>query len=164
MGRLNISKYIVKADTFFLVFISLFSIGVYIVAGTYVSEAAQFPKVVSAFTIILTCFESVFRFRGKKLQVQENGEAPQKDTHEKSMADYQENWLLLLGLMFVYYFLVTRIGFYIVTTIFLVITPWLLGYRKLKIVIPVAIITTITVWVVFGRFFYVPFPKGMFGI
>ena len=69
---------------------------------------------------------------------------------------------MLIGGMILYALALRPVGFLIATTLFLVVTGWILGERKLHIMIPVALIGAGAIWLLVDEvlgIFLRPFPS-----
>lgn len=68
--------------------------------------------------------------------------------------------ILMLALLFVVsiYFL----GYYLATLIFLIIAPWLLGYKHKRSIFLTALIVTTLTYILFGLFLHSRLPQGLF--
>lgn len=155
------TKFLVNADTFLLLCIGSLSVAIFTISYTFPPEAALFPKAVSAFTFILIVSELVVQYKNKG-KTKDGIESTEDKEELLEEIESDNNWLVVLIFSTLYYVLMKSIGFYPITVVYLLITPWVLGYRNKKVIVLTAIITTIIIWFVFGRLFYVPFPKGIF--
>ncbi len=161
------TKLLIDADTFLLYCIAVFSVVIFAFSYSFPQEAARFPQAVSVFTFFMIVLEFITRYKKKKKieaeDIAETKEGKESKDQQLEKKEVGINWLLVLMLVIVYYLLLKPVGFYPVTIVYLLISPWLLGYRNKKVIILTAVIATITVWLIFGRFFYVPLPMGIFG-
>jgi putative tricarboxylic transport membrane protein len=55
---------------------------------------------------------------------------------------------------------ITRIGFVISTLAFTVVLPWIMGYRRVPIILGLAVIYTFAVWYVFEEVFLIILPSS----
>ena len=63
-------------------------------------------------------------------------------------------------LPFVYLYLVPRVGFYLITPVFVVALMWLMEVRRIKSLISVTAVICVLALLIFTRFFYVALPTG----
>jgi putative tricarboxylic transport membrane protein len=55
---------------------------------------------------------------------------------------------------------ITRIGFVFSTVIFMVLLPWFMGYRRILVILVLAVVYTLTVWYVFEEIFLIILPSS----
>jgi len=70
--------------------------------------------------------------------------------------------LLVFFITFVYAILFNKIGFFISTSLYLVIIMVLLGAKKWRQILSVTIILQLIIYFLFVKQLNIPFPKGMF--
>lgn len=99
---------------------------------------STFPKVLSILGILAT----LFILLGVEKSTQKDAEIDYRRLGEYSLGQA----LLLLGLMVVYALCLRPLGFLISTSAFLVLGSYILGERKWHIMLPVALIATMSVW------------------
>jgi putative tricarboxylic transport membrane protein len=99
---------------------------------------STFPKVLSILGIIAT-LAILLGF--------EKTEPKEAEIDYRHLGDYHL-WqaLFLLGLMVVYALCLRPLGFLISTSAFLILGSFILGERKWHVMLPVALIATLTVW------------------
>ncbi len=99
---------------------------------------STFPKVLS----ILGIFATLVILVGF-----EKSEPKEAEIDYRRLAEYHLGQaLLLLGLMVAYAICLHPLGFLISTSAFLILGSYILGERKWHIMLPVALITTLSVW------------------
>ena len=99
---------------------------------------STFPKVLSVLGILATLFI---------LSGVEKGAEKDAEIDYRRLGDYHLGQaLLLLGLMVVYALCLRPVGFLISTAAFLILGSFILGERKWHIMLPVALVATLTVW------------------
>ena len=101
---------------------------------------STFPKVISVFAIIAALI-IIFGL--------EKGTAEEKasEINYRRLTDYKLGQaLLLLGLMVAYALLLRPAGFLLSTTVFLFAGSFILGERKLHVMLPVALIASGSIW------------------
>lgn len=101
---------------------------------------SSFPKVLAAFGILLSLIILL-------TPASKDSEPGAGDINYQRLGDYKLGQALgLLGLMVLYALSLRPIGFLISTVGFLVISGFLLGERKLHIMIPIALVTAVAIW------------------
>lgn len=101
---------------------------------------SSFPKVLAALGILLSIFILL-------TPPSKDFKPGTGDINYRRLGDYHLGQAIgLLGLMAVYAFCLRPIGFLISTVGFLVLSGYLLGERKLHIMIPIAVVTAVAIW------------------
>lgn len=72
--------------------------------------------------------------------------------------------LLMLLLAAVFIELLEPAGFIISTFIFLAVGPYVLGWRKWKISLPLAVVLSLGIFALFNNYLLVPLPEGIFSL
>jgi putative tricarboxylic transport membrane protein len=99
---------------------------------------STFPKVLS----IVGIFATLVILLGF-----EKADPKEADVDYRRLPEYHLGQaLLLLGLMLAYALCLRPLGFLISTSAFLILGSYILGERKWHIMLPVALITTVSVW------------------
>lgn len=107
-------------------------------------SGAFYPNLL--FTIILLCGVSLI-YQGKKRKIKE----PLPSFKWKAL-------LPLVVALLLYVALMEYIGFIISTALFLLTAMWLFGERRVKVLVPVAIVATAVVYVLFTQAFMIVLP------
>jgi len=68
--------------------------------------------------------------------------------------------ILFAGWLVVYLIGIQNAGYYLSTFIFLVVSMFVLGYRRYVVIITVAIAWLVFSYFVFSKFLYIPLPEG----
>lgn len=55
---------------------------------------------------------------------------------------------------------ITRIGFVFSTVIFSALLPWFMGYRRVSVILVLAVVYTLAVWYVFEKVFLIVLPSS----
>jgi putative tricarboxylic transport membrane protein len=55
---------------------------------------------------------------------------------------------------------ITRIGFVFSTVIFMCVLPWFMGYRRIPVILIIAVLYTLAVWYVFEKVFLIILPSS----
>ena len=99
---------------------------------------STFPKVISVLGILAT-LTILLDF--------EKADSKEADIDYRRLTEYNLGQaLLLLGLMVAYALCLRPLGFLISTSAFLILGSYILGERKWHIMLPVALIATVSVW------------------
>ncbi len=123
----------------------LFGIWIRVEAAGMTRRDATFPSLVSYSIIVIAIIDFISEFR--------------KETHKDRFKGVNFVRLLAcLAAMFLYVFLLKKIGFLIDTILLCAFTMWILGYRKWKVLIPSAIGIALVVFGVFYGLMRVPLP------
>lgn len=69
---------------------------------------------------------------------------------------------VIMPLIFLFISSIYFIGYYLSTIIFLIITPWLLGYKRKKTIFLSTLIITSMTYFLFNLFLHVRLPEGLF--
>ncbi|GHV53896.1 hypothetical protein FACS1894206_05540 [Deltaproteobacteria bacterium] len=133
------------------IFIYMNSLSIPVLASDLnIIGAAFFPKLLAVFLGGMAVFIAVDRTNTKRFEFRTT----------------REVWLVLLftAMLFLYIYLMSVIGFEITSFVFLGLTMWLLGLRKIPVLIGIAVILPAIVYVVFVNFMYIPIPNLIQGL
>lgn len=136
-----------------------FGAWMYWMATQMKAKAAFWPKLVAWGIIMigaLIVLHEILTFR-------KNGNTPaeKKNDKPKSKPRY-DRVLMILGLLIVWYFAFTMFSYTISTALLMIGISYVLGYRKWKIMILTAVITSLTLYLAFSQLFNVRFPGVFF--
>lgn len=135
-----------------------FGVWMYWMSTQLKAKAAFWPKLVAWGIIIigaLILLHEILTFR-------KNEKKPSEKKSEKTKAKPRyDRVLIILGMMVVWYFLFTMFSYTISTALLMIGISYVLGYRKWKVMIPTAVITSLTLYLAFSQLFNVRFP-GIF--
>ena len=136
-----------------------FGAWMYWMATQMKAKAAFWPKLVAWGIIMigaLIVLHEILTFRKN-----ENTPAEKKNDKPKSKPRY-DRVLMILGLLIVWYFAFTIFSYTISTALLMIGISYVLGYRKWKIMILTAVITSLTLYLAFSQLFNVRFPGVFF--
>ena len=144
-----------NADLLILIIISIACIYMFCASIPLQGESKIFPQVVSAVTFVFCIYaigKNVWSVRSKMAEENDalNPAGPKKINH-----------LLLIVVAFLYVALMEPVGFIITTIVLFIALPAILGSRNWKVLIPVAVISTIVFYLIFQKGFYVNLPAGI---
>ena len=136
-----------------------FGAWMYWMATQMKAKAAFWPKLVAWGIIMigaLIVLHEILTFR-------KNGNTPaeKKNDKPKSKPRY-DRVLMILGLLIVWYFAFTMFSYTISTALLMIGISYVLGYRKWKIMILTAVITSLSLYLAFSQLFNVRFPGVFF--
>ena len=126
-------------------FFFLFGIWVKISTMSFASRDATFPTMIAYATIVISIIDFIVELR--------------KTEHKDRFGNV--NFVALLSCiasMYVYTFLLKKIGFFLDTALLCAFTMWILGYRRWKVLIPSAILISALVFGAFYGLMKVPMP------
>lgn len=138
-----------------LVLLAVFA-GVYIGSQSYPPDARLFPTIVSALGAVLIVVVMATE------RISQRGGGTRSDVAPVARDQYPRLTLALLSAP-VYCLLVWLTGFYVSTLATLVIFPILMGYRRILVVIPVALGVLVAIWLVFSVAMEMELPLGLLG-
>jgi hypothetical protein len=69
--------------------------------------------------------------------------------------------LTAIGAIGIYAALMNFIGFILATLLFTFANPLIMGYRKYRILAVFSVVLTVLIVLVFGKFFFIPLPRGL---
>lgn len=152
-------KSIFNADLLILVLISIACIYMFCASIPLQGESKIFPQLVSAVTFIFCIYAIGKNVWKTKAEIKNSaGETKEEPSPAKPK---KINHLLLIVIAFLYVALMEPIGFIITTIALFIALPAVLGNRKWKVLIPVAIISTIVFYLIFQKGFFVNLPAGI---
>ena len=123
------------------------------------AKAAFWPKLVAWGIIII----GVLMLVGEVLHSVKAKRSPEKEkkTKEKTKPRY-DRVAIIMAMLVAWYFGFTRFSYMISTTLLMLGINYVLGYKKWKVMIPTAVITSLTLYLAFTQLFNVRFPGVFF--
>lgn len=101
---------------------------------------SSFPKVLAVLGIMVSTVVVV-------AATEEKVSAEKNDIDYRHLMKYKlGNALMLLGLMALYAFCLRPVGFLGSTLVFLVLGGYVLGERNLKLLVPIALVASVSIW------------------
>ena len=107
--------------------------------------AALFPRLVAEASLFILVIALAFKADHV------TGNTPQKGTSFRAALALQAGYLAVVFVL----------GFPIATFLYLLASPWLMGYRRWKILLPYGVLLTSAVFLVFAYALHVRFPGGL---
>jgi cobalamin synthase len=124
------------------------------------SDSAFYPKIICYAIILLGAIITITgRLRMKVEKGQGDGKT--ESSGQKDPKSYRTVLLVVLYL-FAYYFLFQVVGYTIPMFLLIVGTVYTLGYRKWKVLLPVALGVSAGLYLVFTQVFRIKFPGAFF--
>lgn len=114
-------------------------------------ETKMFPQIISAITFIFCMYAMAARLLAK----------PKAEKKSKEAAKTGIKHLLFTGVSIAYVLLLTPLGFIISSIALFIVLPVILGNKKFKVIIPMAIIATMLFYLIFKQLFFVNLPQGL---
>jgi hypothetical protein len=144
------------------VIIGVISAAFLMMMGDLGRTAALFPKILSVTIIALVVvYIGVQVYLGfKNPPAESSGKEAGEKKERAEGAHKMGRWYVIVGSIIVYMGMITLIGFGEASLVFGIALPYYGGYRRMKVVIPVALGMTIGL-VVIGRLFNIPLPEGL---
>lgn len=119
---------------------------------------SSFPKVLAVFGIMVSTVVVVAATKEKEA-------SETNDIDYRHLMDYElTKALSLLGLMALYAFCLRPVGFIGSTLVFLIMGGYVLGERNLKLLVPIALVATVSIWYLVQEvlgIYLLPFPWFM---
>ena len=113
------------------------------IVSAYPDMARAFPRLVLLMMLAVTAVDSLNMIRGKK------GEKSAEKTGEGDSPKGPLKVLYMASLMFIFYLFLIVFGLLPATLLFLLLSGWTLGYRKLKRLMISSVIITAFVYTIF---------------
>ncbi len=144
------------SELIFLVFLSLLGLLVFIEAGNYQFLVGLFPRMVSAFMLLLLAWRIVDSIQHGGLKATQGLRFPRVDLFKGALS-----WPLAIGLLIAYALFTYVVGFVASTAVYLVVTPWLMGYKNWRLV-GAMVAASVVILIVGSRALGILLPPGMF--
>jgi len=113
-----------------------------------------FPYFLSYITVLCGSIMLGYDLIEKRVAVEDPKTAKGMDLPSLSSA------AIIVVLAVAYIFMITKVGYIISTMIALPITMWLFGYRKLKNIVILSIVSPLVIYLIFAKMMAVPLPVG----
>lgn len=128
----------------------------YMMARELISEAAIFPMVL---IILLAIFALAILFKGVGRDEKTYGD--HGDDEEKLNVEMLKSPLIVFAGIFLYCLLITVVGFFVATSIFLVLYLYLNRYRSIIKVITTVLVVNLFIYLLFVQQLNVRLPAGL---
>ncbi|WP_051534219.1 tripartite tricarboxylate transporter TctB family protein [Desulfitibacter alkalitolerans] len=147
-----------KADIILLCILCLVSIFLYYKSLNFPKGADTFPQVLIIIVLILSVYQIAASF------IKKEAFQPQREKQEKSLQiSWNQKYSSYIIFIFsvAYAVLITRLGFFISTAIFISTAMWFLGARKLTAYVFSTLGISLFIYFLFVMQLKVPLPKGI---
>jgi hypothetical protein len=124
--------------------------------------AALFPKILSVTIIALVVLYIGVQiyFNHKKLPLKPPGKEAEAKGGAGGDVPTSGRWYVIIGAIAIYMGMIYLIGFGVASFFFGIALPYLGGYRRMKVIIPVSLGMAVFM-VVIARLFHIPLPTGL---
>ena len=130
-----------------------------------------FPRILSAVVLILVLCVVVTKFRTPKETAKSAGEEEKAEVDDDGGGTWSTatpagakpvvRWQGSLVWMVAYFVSIYLVGFWVATFLYALFVSRQIQNKSLKMTIAFALLTTVTLFVVFSTVFYVPLPEGL---
>jgi len=136
----------------------LLSIFLFILALDYPDMARTFPSLVMMMIVVVTIMDMVSIVRAGRKKKSSGEKSEQR---EGAIQGQQLKALYMVVLMFIFYLFMVFFGLALGTLLFLLLSGWTLGYRKLKYLMLSSLIITAFVYIIFRVILNSFLPEGL---
>ena len=124
----------------------LLSIFLFVLSADYPDMARTFPRLVLVMIMVVTLLDMISFMRDEKAKA--SSEEKNEDFEAVSPAR-QLKVFYMVALIFIFFIFMLLFGLVLGTFLFLMLSGWTLGYRRLKVLIFSSIIITAFVYIIF---------------
>jgi len=150
----------INKEIFIPILLIFISVILYKAQVPYTRMAAFFPLILIILLLVLSVVYLIEIFYKKKYL--DKIVVTKKQLSENKKKIY--NITLILILLFLYIANISILGFVVSSLVFLIITPYLLGFRNIYILIIFSITFVLVVFLLFKIILTVPLPEGLLGL
>jgi putative tricarboxylic transport membrane protein len=147
-------------DIILMAVLGIFAGAFLIETRSYNPTAALFPRLVSIISLIFISWTITQRCLTLRREAKSSPEAEEGAGIKGGGALI---WYWSLATMVGYFILIYLLGFTLVTLIYLVVLPLLLGYKRMKIVLITGVLWTVAFISVFTYVLHARIPEGIVG-
>lgn len=158
------TKSVINADLVITAIIAIVCVYMLTASGSFRFLGRLFPQVISAVTLLACVAQAIITIRKSRAAVAGTGDEAKTGKAKDVAADANpaaRNHLLIAVIAVIYLCLMPVLGFIVCTLAIMMVIPPLLGYRNRVVICILAIVLTLSFYIVFKRFFYVPLPQGI---
>ena len=124
-------------------------------AGIHGAKSGRyFPYVLAVLTVLCGSIMLGFDLVEKRVAAKASKSAPGLDLFSIQCS------ASIVVLSLIYVFMISIAGYLLSTMIALPVTMWLFGYRKVKIIVIVSIVSPLVIYLLFAKMMAVPLPVG----
>lgn len=143
-------------DILLMAILGAFGVGFYMDARSYNPTAALFPKLISVISLIFIVWTIAIRIHKLSRAQPDTGPREEGPVQKMALSPY-----LSVATMVTYFLLIYVLGFTLVSLLYLLVIPILLGYRKYAIIFIVGMGWIIGFKVVFNYVLHARIPEGL---
>ena len=150
---MSIVKYFRHSDRIFALIVITVSVFLYVLIGDMdeayspgAMAASSYPRLILACTMLVS---GLLILR------------PARSVDEKKSKSYQGFYAIVS--MVIYIALLEKIGFFILTPLFLFVLPYMVGFRRYRLITMSVIVVTAALYGVFVEVLNIPLPQGLLG-
>lgn len=147
-----------KADIIILCILCLVSIFLYYKSLSFPKGAETFPQVLVVIVLVLSVYQIAASFI-KKEAFQQQKEQKDKSQHTNWVREYSPYIIFMFTV--IYAILITRLGFFVSTFIFICSAMWFLGARRVTAYVFSTLGISLFIYFLFVMQLKVPLPKGI---
>ena len=150
-----------RRDSYVAIFLLVFCGLAYWEAYPYPHGSAYFPRILILLLAVMSCAlmaKSILQGRREKVQKDRPPGVNGSSLWKKEVAT---KVVLMIAVSVVYLFIMSSVGFYLTTFIYLPLMIWLLGVRKKRVIALSTGFVLIFIYLVFSTFLKVPIPEGI---
>jgi hypothetical protein len=151
---------ILDPDVILMTVLGVFAGAFLLETRTYNPTAALFPRLVSIISLIFIIWTIGQRYLALRREAKSSPVGEEEAGTEGKGA---LEWYWSLATMVAYFVLIYLLGFTLVTLLYLVALPLLLGYRRYKIVLITGVLWTVAFITVFTHVLHARIPEGIVG-
>ena len=154
----------VTKDMYSAIFLLILSLLAYIESLSYPTDSAYFPRVIIGLLALLSFALLEKSLSTMKQSRQEKGTGEQtKATEVISLFRSQafKKAILMIAGSVIYLFVLSSVGFYATSLVYLFVMIWLLGVRKIRTILLSTFVVLFFIFLVFSAFLSVPLPEGV---
>lgn len=120
------------------------------------------PKTIVVFMIILSMVMIARTVIGKKREAAAEGTVEKNSQEAPEVKEvYPQNLWISFLLLMAYAYLMNVIGFVLATLLYLAISAWIMGTRRIAVLVPVVLVLTAALVWLFPKVLLVPLPRGI---
>jgi putative tricarboxylic transport membrane protein len=150
-----------RKDSYVAIFLLVFCGLAYWESYPYPHASAYFPHIIILLLAIMSgALWGKSILEGRKEKIPEDRTAGVEGPPFWKKEVFRK--VILMIAVFIFYLLVmSSIGFYLTTFVYLPVMIWLLGVRKIKVIVFSTVFVLIFIYLVFSAFLKVPIPEGI---
>jgi len=151
-----------RRDSYVAIFLLVFCGLAYWEAYPYPHASAYFPRIIILLLAIMSCAlwgKSILEGRKEKAPGDRPPGAEGLSFWKKEVV---RKVILMIAVSVIYLLIMSSVGFYLTTLVYLPVMIWLLGVRKIRVITLSTGLVLFFIYLVFSAFLRVPIPEGIF--